>query len=74
MLACMIDSCIASAPPAVVTSATEKYLEDENVFLAWRHLEKLLPMPIACGPGVNIHESEWERSGHLLAFIAAWDE
>jgi hypothetical protein len=35
MLACMIDSCVASAPPAVVTSATEEYLEDEIVFLAW---------------------------------------
>src|SRR5262249_59248469 len=27
------------------------------------HLEKLLSMRIACGSGVNVHESERERSG-----------
>jgi hypothetical protein len=27
------------------------------------HLEKLLSIPIACGPGVNVNESERERNG-----------
>ena len=31
------------------------------------HLEKLLSMRIACGSGVNVHESERERSGIIFA-------
>jgi hypothetical protein len=31
--------------------------------LSGGHLEKLLSIPIACGPGVNVNEWERERTG-----------
>ena len=36
---------------------------DRCVLISLGHLEKLLSMRIACGSGVNVHESERERSG-----------
>jgi hypothetical protein len=38
-------------------------IKETRAVQAQGHLEKLLSIPIACGPGVNANESKRERSG-----------